>query len=424
MFGLDSIATLARKVLRLQPKNQGTLANPDLLFRCALGNLSLTGISVTEEHAVGVSTVYACIRQISQAIATVPVGLYERLPDGGKRHVVGDADNAVAEVVRTRPNEEMNGVDFRLAATAGLTLYQNSVSQIRRNRLGGVMELIPINPRDVEIVRDHESALLTPMGRKPLKYRIEGLSEPLDRSQVLHLKGLSFDGLEGMRMTRVARESIGLAVALDRNAAAFFGNSSRPGLVFEVPETLSDQAYERLVHNLNSAHQGVDRAYKALIAESGAKMQKVNSENRESQFDESRERQALEIARFFGVPPQMVGIQNSEPRANIEEENINFVNRTLRFYCEIWRQGLNHSVLSEEQRQRGLFFDFDLSQMLSGNLKDKAQAYRYGGDLSVLTKDEYRKHVYGLNPLADGTGRELIIPPNVKRDKEPEADEE
>jgi HK97 family phage portal protein len=418
MFGLGIIDRVANRYLdwRQRPQN-ATLENPDLLFRRSVGSIALTGVSVTEEHVIGVSTAFACIQQIAQALATSPVDLYETLPEGGKRKVVGDQDIALANVVRSKPNEENNSLDLRLSVTAGLVLYRNGFCQVRRNRMGGVVELVPIHPRDVEIVRD-EMAPLSPMGRKPLRYRLTGISDPLDRRDVLHLKGLSFDGMGGLPMTQVARESLGLAIALDRNASAFFGNSSRPGLIFEHPGALSDDGYNRLLEGINAMHSGVDNAYKAFIAEEGMKVQRANSENRDSQFDESRERQALEIARFFGVPPHKVGILNSEPRANIEEQNLEFVTSTVEFYCEIWRQALNHSILTDEQRNRGLFFDFDLEKLISGNLKDRADAYRIGGDLSCITKDELRQRVYGLNPLPDEAGKELILPPNVKRPEE------
>lgn len=425
MFG--TLARYADRYLQWHKsrQNSGTLKNPDLLFaRSIIGALAKAGVTVNESAAMGVPTVFACVRQIAQSMATVPVNLHEIHDDGSSVPVTLDSDRALADVVRTRPNEEMTSLDYFLSATSGLALYQNSVTQIRRNGLQGVVELVPIHPDKVDIQRDFETSQRTLMGRNPLRYRVEGLPTPLLRRDVVHLKGISFDGLSGIPMTQVARESIGLAIALDRNASSFFGNSSRPGLVFECPDELDDESYARLSRELTDAHVGVEKAYKAMLLEAGTKASKITSENRESQFDESRERQGLDITRFFGVPPHKVGILNSEPKANIEEQNIEFVLTTVAFYCEVWRQGLNHSLLTPEQRSRGLSFVFDLRPLLAGNLKDKAQAWRFGGDLSTVTIDEFRRNVYGLNPLPNGEGKTLVIPPNVKREEDKEPSEE
>lgn len=419
----EALAKFGRWVLGSKAQNAATLKNPDPLFLRAISNVSTAGINVSEEHALGVSAVFACVSRIAEPIAGVPLELKEDDGNGGRRPVTRDADIALANVVKQKPNEEMNSLEYRQAATAVLALFKNSVTQIRRNALGGVVELVPIHPNDVSIERDPLGAL-TPMGRKPLKYRITGLSEPLDRRNVIHMKGLSFDGLQGLPLSKIARESIGLAIALERNASAFFGNSSRPGMVMEIPDELSDEAYARLQRSVDSVHQGVDNNGKTIIAEGGAKFSPITSENRDSQFDESRERQCLEIARFFGVPPNKIGILNAEPRSNVEENNIAFVLDTLSNYCKTWAAALNFSLLTDEQRSRGLEFEFDLRPLLTGNLKDTAQAYNFGGSLSAITVDEFRKHVYGMNPLPDDEGKKLIIPPTVKREDVKETDED
>ena len=408
-----------RKLLQ----NTATTKNPDLLFLRSISNVASSGLNVTEAHALGVSAVFACVSRIAESIATAPVELKEDDGNGGRRPVTRDADIALAGVVKHKPNEEMNSLEYRGAATAGLALYRNSVTQIRRNQLGGVVELVPAHPNDVQVERSTVKNAFTPMGRKPLKYRLTGLPDLLDRKDVIHLKGLSFDGLEGIPLSTVARESIGLAMALDKNASAFFGNSSRPGMIMEIPDELDDESYARLQQSIDSVHQGVDNYGKTFLAEGGAKFKQITTDNQASQFVESRDRAALDIARFFGVPPNKIGILNAEPRGNVEENNIDFVLNTVSTYCETWVQGLNFSLLSDEQRNRGLSFEFDLRPLLAGNLKDKAQAYSFGGNLSVLTVDEFRKAVYGMNPLPDGKGQAMIIPPTVKREDVKEADE-
>ena len=299
------------------------------------GPLSAAGVNVSHSTALGVSTVLACIDVLSRSVASLPLNIYHRLADNAGREVA--ADHPLFSVLHDAPNPEMTSVDLRRALQANFSLHGNAYALIVRNGFDEITELQPVPAYYVDVRR---------VGRS-MRYIIEGAEYA--SNQVIHLRGMSFNGVLGQDMISTARDSIGLAIALDRNAGFFFKNGSFPGGFLEHPGKLTPEAAERLQSSFSQETGGAN-SHKVKVLEEGLKFAAGRAKNNESQFDESRDRQAKEIARIFGVPQHKVGILGNQPRANVEQENISFVADTLRPILVSWEQALNQKLLSREER--------------------------------------------------------------------------
>lgn len=380
--------------------SKATLENPsEWLINALVGHQNLAGVKVTPLSALGVGTVYACVNLVARTIATLPLKLMRRLPDGGSEPAL---DHPLYDLLHSVPNDEMTSAEFRMAVQGHLSLRNNAYAFIERDRAGRVISLIPIHPGDVQAERAEDETLY---------YRVKGRT--VLAADMLHLRTYSQNGLVGSDLVTVVGDVIGLAIALEQNAMAFFGNSSRPGLMLEAPNTLSEPAFERLQAALNENHQGAAQAYKALILEEGLKAARVRSENTDSQFDESRDRQDRAIARIFGVPPHKVGVINAEPRANVEEQNLEFITDTVNSTVVFWEQALRKQLLTAEER-REYFFHFSLEGLLRGNVKDRYDAYSKARQWGWLSVDEIRAKE-NLNPLPDGQGKVYLEPGNMRK---------
>lgn len=354
----------------------GAVAQPDAptvegaWISSLLGAASSAGINVNESVAMGVSTAYASINLLASTISTLPCNIYRRLPNGKGRELA--SDHPLFTLLHDAPHDEMTSVDFRRALQANLSLHQNAYAIIMRNGFGDIVGLIAREEKDVQLVRRGGE----------LKYIIDG--NTLHASQVVHLRGTSFNGLLADSLVKTARDSIGLAAALDKNAGYFFKNGSFPGGFLETDGRLSEEAALRL-QGAFQAQTGGANSGKVKVLEDGLKYKEGRSPNRESQFDESRDRQAKDIARFFGVPGHKVGIIGNQPRANVEQENISFVTDTIRPLLVTWEQALNQKLLTPEERKT-YYIEFNIAGMLRGSLKERYDAYsiaRNGGWLNV-----------------------------------------
>lgn len=380
----------------LRPSN-ASLSNPDREILEALIGMSNTasGVTVTPIKAMAVSTVYACVNRIAGTVASLPLKLYRR---GATGSVEEATDHPLYRLMHSRPNDEMTSVTFRRTMQANKSLRNVSYAFIVRNGLGEVTDLTPIAPQDITLERATSNS--------PLVYRVRGTI--VQASQILHLKGLSMDGVVPMDLVGTAREAIALAIVLQDNAARFFSNSSRPGAVLEHPGKLSPEAAKRLRESFEKNYKGSENAYKVALLEEGLKLASNRAHNTDSQFEESRKRQALEITQFFGLPPHKVGILDNATFSNIEEQNLEYVVDTIGLEVAEWEQTLNNQLLNPEE-QKTLFFAFKMEGLLRGAIATRYAAYAIGRNWGWLSPNDIRR-MENLNPIKGGDAYD--IPPN------------
>ena len=123
--------------------------------------------------------------------------------------------------------------------------------------------------------------------------------ETFDDSEMIHLVGLSFDGIVGKSVLEAARESIGLGLAADRFGGSFFGNGANVSAVLTHPGRLSDEAYKRLMRSWTQRNSGLVNSHKTAILEEGMSVEKMSISPQESQFISTRQFGVVDIARFF-----------------------------------------------------------------------------------------------------------------------------
>jgi HK97 family phage portal protein len=379
------------------------LTNPQEWLLNALGaSASATGITVTPLKALGVACVFACVRVLCDTISTLPLEVHQR--QGRKRRAA--TDHPLWNAFTLEPNEEMTTADWRWAVQSQICLSPKAAgfSEILRNGDGDVSGFYPVESNRVDFDRN-------PLSRK-LRYRVTREdnnplgSVVLRPRDMVHIKGNTFNGLTGLGTVSAARECIALAMALQDNAAKFFGNGSRPGGVLKHPASLSTPAQDRLKNQFES-QVGGKNLYRMLVLEEGLEYIATRSENRDSQFIEAKDAQNLEICRLWGVPPHKVGIQNSQPRANIEEENIAFVMDRIRPECVKHELELTRKAFTLEERDQGYCAYFDLDALMRGNSKVRYETYSIGRQWGILTANDCRAR----ENLDDVEGGDILLQP-------------
>lgn len=347
-----------------------------------------TGISVTPLRAMGVASVFACVRVLSDTVGTLPLNLMQKA-GRSSRPAVG---HRLYSVLHDMPNEEMTSTDVRSAMQANLSLRSNCYAEILRDLDGDAIGIYPVETSKVDVYRNATT--------KKLQYRFLESGSVLPAKDIVHIRSNTFNGLLGVDLLGSVRECIALAIALQDNAAKFFGNGSRPGGVLEHPASLSEAAQERLRNQIES-QTGGKNLYRMLVLEEGLKYVAQRSENKDSQFDESRQAQDLNICRVFGVPPHKIGITSGQPRANVEQDNLSFISETIRPICIRWEQTLNAKLLSAEERDQGFYIEFDLDALAGSDLKSRFDSYAVARQWGWLSVNDIRERE-GLPPIDGG----------------------
>ena len=198
------------------------------------GHQSMSGIRVTNDTALQISTVFDCINAISSDVAKIPLMILRRTTPVTKEERY---DHPLYNIFNLTPNTEMTAMDFRQVLTAHCLGWGNGYAEIERDIYGFPIALWILRPDRTIPKRDTNSGKII--------YEVmddTGTKTTIPAKNVFHLKGLGFDGLVGYNVIRYARESLGLAIASERFGASFFGNGSTPGGVLEHPNNLSPEA--------------------------------------------------------------------------------------------------------------------------------------------------------------------------------------
>lgn len=347
-----------------------------------------SGVRVTPESALTYSAVYAAVRCIAEAVSCLPLNLFERLPTGGKSPSRG---NPLHVLLHDEPNPEMTSYQWREAAMGHLLLWGNSYSEIVRDLEGNVVELWPIDPTIVTPTRTESGELYYDLNR--------GKSF-ITAANMLHIPGLSFDGISGMSPISLARQSIGLSLAIEQFGSGYFGRGARPGGVLTFPGQLSSEARSNLRRSFEELHAGGANSHRVALLEAGLKWEAIGVPPDDSQFLQSREFQIIEIARWFNLPPNKLKDLSKTSYNSLEQMNISFAVDTLRPWLVRWEQQLNRKIIRPKDRER-LFFEFNIEGILRGDLQSRYQAYSVGRNWGWLSVNEIREKE-NLNPVDGG----------------------
>jgi HK97 family phage portal protein len=352
-----------------------------------VGMRSGSGLRVSADSAMRLTAVYACVRILSETMASLPFVLYRTDASGGKVRVT---DHWLYRLFARRPNRFQNPFEWREMMQGHLALRGNAYNRIVANARGEITELVPIHPDRIRIE-------LLPSGE--FRYRVtdrDGHESVLPRGEVWHLRGLSSDGLLGMSPIEIARESVGMALAAQDYGARFFANDAKPtGGWIEFPGSFKDAEAKKVFReSYQQAQSGANRG-KVLVLENGMKFHEVGVTNRDAQFLELRKFQITDIARLFRVPPHMIGDLDRATFSNIEQQSLEFVMHTMTPWAERWEASIEAELLPDDD---GLEVEFDFANLMRGDAASRAGYYQSGIQNGWLTRNEARL-AENLNPL-------------------------
>jgi len=394
------------KRTRASPKHEGRSNKLEDFIKGTdidTAGMSNSGVNVDEDTALKISAVYACVKVISETVASLPLKLLKEEENGDMQKA---RHHPLYPLLADTPNNEMSAFTFREMLMTNLLLWGNAYALIRRNRRGEIVELYPFKSKNMEVTRDPSS--------RALQYRYTSEDETTAQTtiyrarQVLHIPAFSFDGVVGVSPITYAREAMGLSLATEEFGARWFGSGARPGGVLEYPGTLKDP--ERLRESWNKVYQGTKNAHKIAVLEEGLSYKSVGMSPEDSQFLETRQFQLNEICRIFRVPPHMVGDLSRSTFSNIEHQSIDFVVHTIRPWLVRWEQAIRRSLLTDLERE--IYQPkFKVDGLLRGDFNSRMQGYAVARQNGWMSANEIRA-LEDMNRIPNG-GDEYLVNGNM-----------
>ncbi len=362
---------------------------------------SVSGVQVNAHSAFTCSAFWDGVNQISFDVAKLPLDLKKRRKEGGSDDF---SDSKVYKILKYAPNPEMVSVVFRQTLTAWALVYGNGYAEIQRDGAGQPVALWPIHPSRVEPYYDKT---LVDSGRRfPLRYKVDG-SVVLAPRDIIHIKGHGCDGVVGYDLLEHARQALGLALASERFAAAFFGNGTRFGGILTSDQLMDDEQVDALRERINAMHAASDKAFKLLIIDKGFTFTETGVKPNDAQMAEIRNQQVVEVARFLNMPPHKLKALDRSTNNNIEHQGIEYLTGCLMNWITAWEQELCFKLISPLEMSQQ-FIKHNVKAILRADMAAQAAFYSAMINLGIMSADEVRD-LEDMNPQPNGQGKTYFI---------------
>ena len=375
------------------PERRYSMADVANKFFDGQGAKTMAGTTIDETTALNLSAVWAAVRVLTDTVASIPVHVYRRMEPRGKERA---SNHPLYRLLHDRANPEMSAFTFKEVLQGHLALWGNGYAEKERNGRGDVVALWPITPNRVTPKWGGAPGKLV----KVFEVNVGGTRKVMGADQIMHIPGYGFDGLQGYSPVTLARESLGLTKAAEAFGAQLFGQGLRVGGVLTHPSKLSDIARENLKRSIEAANAGLGNAHRAMLLEEGLTWTQNTIPPEDAQFLESRQFQTSEIARWFKVPPHMIGDLTRATNNNIEHQSLEFVRDTARPWFARWEQVLNWELFNDDDR--GTYFaEYLMDALLRGDNASRGAFYSQRFNIGSISQNEIRE-LENQNPIEGG----------------------
>jgi HK97 family phage portal protein len=375
------------------------------------GKKSTAGVRVTPETALTLDTVWRAVNLISTSVAKLPLFVQRRGADGEQWE--RDKSHPAYRILRHKFNREETSFTARQRMEAHKLLRGNAYGWIQRDGAGRPLQIIPQNPDSTYPCRIQGELwyAVFPDASKPRKDPAPAMVRAED---MLHVKGLGFDGLSGYSVIAKARDSLGLPMAAEEYGARFFSNNARPTFAIEFPENV--KVTETLARAIQASweriYRGNANAHRVAILQRGAKPHALSLNAQDAQLLETRKFAVATVANWFGIPPHKLGDDSRTSYNSLEMENQSYIDDCLDGHLCAWEAECRDKLLTaDEQDSDSHTVEFLRAALVRADLKTRSASYRLalGSGVPWQTINEIRS-AESLPRLEDPEADKLRLP--------------
>ena len=382
-----------------------SLRNPPKTLKSLFASRTHAGVDVNENKALGLTTVFACIRIISQNIASLPLPVYRRLKPEGKEKAT---DTAEYTLLHDMANPFQTARDWRFLTAVHQHTWGLGISEIVAKNDGGI-ELWPIPPWRVSTSMQGDDL-------NTFRYVVNAGTKTYNLlpRQVVAFPFFSTSVFNWLSPIRLHKETIGSALAVREFGAKTFSQGVNPAGVISGVDFGDEDSEESYKKKIRDQYEGMSNAHRIMLFEDGVKFERIGLPPEDAQYLETQKFTTTELARIYNMPLHMIQEHEGSTTwgSGLEELGLGFITFTLRPTLVQWEQELTRKVISGEKR-KDLFAEFLLDGLLRGKIADRYNAYKTGFQNGWLNLDEIRA-MENLNPIPEGKGKIHMVPLNMQ----------
>lgn len=365
------------------------------------GATSESEVVINERTVLSISTVWACVRAISEDVAGCPLMVVRR-----KGPIEFEPVSHPTEMLlNRRPNPEMPAFTMRETLVANCVLWGNSYAEIVRDSANRPIELALIQPDRVTPRRSSDGRIVYDVQRN----NGDGVTV-VPAANMIHVRGLGFNGLYGYSVVKMGTRSFGIAANAESWAQRIFKTSGRPGGILKHPNKLSPEAKKNLADSWRAMYSGQNAGATAVLDE-GMMFEAMGIPPDDVELLASRQYSVPDICRWFRMPPHKVADLTKSSFSNIESQGIDYVTGCLRGWMSRVEGELTVKLL-DPKSEPDLEYLHDESELTRGDMPSRMDAYGKGRQWGIYTINEIRRRE-GLSPVSPEVGDRLMVPANM-----------
>ena len=328
------------------------------------------------DKALTLTAVWCAIRLLSESVSSLPISVYRKQKNGDK---LEDIKNPIYKLVRFKPNYYQNKITFFEFIMLSICTEGNAYVKIIRNNSGVPVELICVDPENVNIV----------INENEMFYNIME-DDVYDSNDILHFKTLTDDGINGVSPIDQCEKALKYSENLQEFGNTFFSNGAKPSSILQTDRALSDTALNRLKTSFNSNYGKLQNSNSTIVLEEGLTFKPISISPEQAQFLSSRQFSIEEVARIFNIPPHMLKDLSKSSFNNIEMQSQEFLTYTLMPYITRIEEEMNTKLFRSNELGQ-TFVEFNVNGLLRGDVKSRTEAYRSAITNGYMSINEVRQ---------------------------------
>ena len=216
----------------------------------------------------------------------------------------------------------------------------------------------------------------------------EGVRETFAEEQIFHLRGNTKNGVEGIGVLSWARDSLGIAFSTESYAARVYRQGALHGGSVTFPGPIHPEAKELMRDTFQDRMTGRNNWHNPILLSHGAKWERNTMTAEEAQMLTSREFSVLDIARWLGLPPHMLGdLKGSTGKSNLEQQGQEFVTFSLGGWLALFEFAVNGQLVLDPDE---LHAEFVRDALVRGTLAVRWAAHVKAVTTGTFTRNEVR----------------------------------
>lgn len=366
------------------------------------GQGSAAGRIVNDETAKAISAVWSAVTTISASVGSLPLRVVQYRADMRTKDLV--LDHPLVYLLNTESSPGVSAASYKESSMAHLLLRGNMVTDAVRQRLSRELEaLFLLDPDRYTVKRAYpvsSTRYIPVVLLHPTMQGEEG--RVLGPGRTFRISGVGGDGVVGWSVIKYGRETFGAALGQEDYGARFFANDATPRGVLQHPNALSKEAKDALRNHWQGMYGGSHNSHRVAVLEEGMEFQPIQMNAEDTQFMESRRFTVREVARWFNIPPHKIADMADAKWANIDAQNLEYLQDTLTPWLTRWRQAITAQLLDDDERGRDrLAVEWDFRDLLRGDVAARTAYYQARFNTGSITPNEIRMEE-GENPLEGG----------------------